>query len=243
MAAFQRDIFGGEQEWTAPYEPDPEMVRRLTRRDVNREMRNLGATRHGAIRSRPADAPGEVIKAETRDLGLPVARTRKIAPPEPFHPFDHVAWRRMGTYKEIPVEGLHTAQTQVDVRRVAELQKDPSLGRNPRLPDEMPHVLNTMVHRPGKGGIGGGMEKTHVVINGNHRVVAEIGKGAMFVPARVVEDTQDNRARATEIEYQRGGLDQSAEGSRMLREGTLTGVPADRTRAFVEGQRAAYRNA
>ena len=82
-----------------------------------------------------------------------------------------------------------------------------------------------------------------MLINGNHRVAAEIQKGAMFVAVQAVDDTLENRSRSTEMEYARGMLDQSAEGSRALREGIVPkGIATTRTQHFIDATRQAYRN-
>lgn len=239
MRTFQRNLFGGETETTPAPEVDAALARRIVRRDLNRELRKFGSTRQGAIRQRPADYEGEPIRAETPDMGLPRAQTRKITPPSPLHPFDNAAYQRLGEYREVPVADLHTVQSQVDPRRVRELVDDPSTGRNVRLPHEKPLMLNTFAHRPdGRGSVTS--DWTPVVINGNHRVVAEIQKGAMFVAGQVVDDTAENRQKASDISYARGLLDQSAEGSRALREGLLPATATDRTKEFVESRRRAY---
>jgi hypothetical protein len=240
VRSYQRNIFGGEVETTPTPEADPALARRIVRRDLNRELRKFGSTRQGAIRGTPNPDPSSgPTQVDTPAVGIPRARIRDIRMPAPFHAFDNASWQRLGTYKEVPVDTLHTAQSAVDRRRVQQIVDDPSTGVNVRLPHEKPYVLHTQAQRPGtRGRVESG--PTDVLINGNHRVAAEIRKGAMFVAAQVVDDTPENRSRALDIDYARGLLDQSAEGSRALREGLLSGAQVDRTKEFVESRRRSY---
>lgn len=242
MATYQQRLFGGETKVEPRKGPDEALARRLERMALNREFHSTNQgnlARSGAIRQVPNDSINERIHADTRDYGLQRAQTTGMSE---FTPFSHGAWRRFGKAAEVPVDTLYTAQAGVDRRRVNELVEDPTKGVNPRLPDELPYVLRGPARVPTAGGP---VEKPNVdvVINGNHRVAAQTGapQQTMFVPARVVENTPQNRAGAQELEHQRGMLQQTAEGARMLREGSLTGISAERTREFVESQRAAYR--
>jgi hypothetical protein len=242
VANYQQVLGGGEEEWSSPQIPDPALQRRLARRDLNRSLVETGGTSHGAVRRTPnMTGEGPVIV----DSGIPRAQTRPVAVGNPLHPFDRVGYQRLGKYEEVPTDTLYTAQRGVDRRRVQELIDDPAAGVNPRKPYEKPMVLRTNAKVTGSQGFTVGRKGANVLINGNHRVASEMAKGAMFIPAQVVEDTPENQRRSEDIEYQRGMLDQTMEASRALRDTDqpLTGVALDRTKTFVESTRRAYRDA
>jgi hypothetical protein len=242
VAVYQQRLFGGEDLVEPRKGPDEALARRLDRMALNREFHavNQGnVARAGAVRKTPNDTGGPMT-ADVRDYGLPRAQHVDT---NDFTPFSHGAWRRFGRDEEVLASTLHTAQAGVDVRRVNELIEDPSKGVNPRLPHEKPYVLRGRAKVTGHGGAKVVRDNVDTLINGNHRVASQLAapQQTMFVPARVVDNTPENRFAAQALEEQRAMLMHTAEGARALREGTLTGLSARRTKEFIDANRAAYR--
>lgn len=117
---------------------------------------------------------------------LPHIKTTSWPDPLWIDPHEHGAFRKLGTYQEIPLydashpEGMPkigSPQAKVNYARVRELATNPELGKNPRFPAS--HVERPSVIKMGDG--------THAVINGNHRFLAHALRGELFAPAHVVE--------------------------------------------------------
>jgi hypothetical protein len=223
---YQRDIFGGERALTVTGPQfDDAHADRLLRRAVNR---SLGSNKSRAGRSRD-DIKGYT---QTREFGLPHASDIGARGVQAnIGPMDHGAWRRFGRYEELPIGEITAGQPAVHRKRVEELTADPSLGRNPRLPDEKPYAMR--YDDEGSG-------RTTMLLNGHHRVVAHAQRNEMFAPARVIDYDDEAHDKIGQYNDALNEMRQAAEGRRLIREGVVVGGARKRTEEWAEGARERY---
>lgn len=116
-------------------------------------------------------------------------------------PADNTAWTKMGIPAFFNRDELTSAQNFVFEDRVAEIRDNPALAENPRFPagHEKPHiaVIPNQPDRP-RGYEG-------IIMNGNHRVAAELDKGALFIEGKAIVADQIQARETTQYQNERLG--------------------------------------
>lgn len=106
-----------------------------------------------------------------------------------FHGSTASARRRAGTAKWIPVPGIRTGQETVSAGRVHQAMESPETTSNPRVPfRELPHVYEES-HPTNPG------ERIYTMIDGNHRMSANILQGKLFAEANVLTSRDKYRVQ------------------------------------------------
>lgn len=145
---------------------DPELGRRVARRDANRNQRThlIPTERLEGIRRDPVGDYG--IQHRAPNLGH-----EKMAFSE-FGPWDEKKYAAMGETKLYPRNAISTYQPSVSRDRVEQIRRDPKAAVGQRTP-----------------GFIQGIERDYgdvTITNGNHRASADLANGALFVPIRTV---------------------------------------------------------
>lgn len=185
----------------AQFGPDLALQDRLARRDVQRSMFK------GRIA--PTRAAAHATGASTDDFSTLADRgitdrshpeiAAKVMPGLP-PPADNTMWTKFGTREFFNRDELGSLQNYVYEPRVAEIRDNPAMGQNPRFPagHEMPHII-AVANRERPRGYEG------LVANGNHRVAAEMDKGALFIEGRTLINDAETQEQVANYRNTRRG--------------------------------------
>lgn len=230
---------GPRLEDVQPEPDDGGLADRIAKRDANRAMKNYGQP--GSTKSRYAFSQslgGPMLDAKTV-FGVP----KRPAFTDQMTPFNPGIWRQVGRPAEVPIHSVATQQSFTSQNRLMQLHLNPVTGKNPRLLDEHPLVERTMRAPKMRGNQP--RQEVNVIVQGNHRAMARIGKGEierrraawqgdeyrpqqleMFMPAQVYDRMApgaEGRARAAneerEAQKERASAKKNARNARLAAAG------------------------
>lgn len=103
-------------------------------------------------------------------------------------PWEHAVFRSVGKVEHVPYNQIRTYQDRVQPARVRELIQHPERGSSVRFPpgDELPYAER----REGDTNV--------KLLNGNHRVHADLAKGRLLHPIRVIDYNEPDTAERVE---------------------------------------------
>lgn len=186
--------------------PDAALEDRLRRRDTQRSM---FAGRMAPTRAQAHSGP------QTQDFGSLVSRgvpartgdlERKAIRQGLPGATDDAAWTKLGTRFFVNRDEMSSMQSTVYEPRVAEIRDNPAMGQNPRFPanHETPHAIFMGNDQNPRG-------FEAVLANGNHRVAAELDKGALFTEVRGIPSNEAARSAYMGFQIQRAARRRRAE--------------------------------
>lgn len=184
--------------------PDAALQDRLLRRDAQRGMfkNRIAPTRAAAHATTDWD---EGAFSSLEERGIPSRAQQGTVPTLMQHgipaPADNTPWTKFGISHFFNRDELSSAQNFVFEDRVKEIRENPALGQNPRFPanHEKPHIA-VVANRPD---MPRGYEG--VIMNGNHRVAAELDKGALFIEGKSIVADETSKTQVREFNEERLG--------------------------------------
>lgn len=202
------DLTGSYEEpdriQTAQFGPDLALQDRIARRDVQRGMfkDRIAPTRAAAHSTTDYDE-GAFTSLEERGIA---SRAHPATVPTLMQhgipaPADNPAWTKMGIPHFFNRDELSSAQNYVFEDRVAEIRDNPALAQHPRFPagHEKPHIAVVPNQADKPRGYEG------VIMNGNHRVAAELDKGALFIEGKAIVADEQQRKETSAYQTERAG--------------------------------------
>lgn len=152
-------------------------ARRESRKMANRahiEEVGSGFTHQGILRGEDLDRDPNPLPRTPRSQWHNLANLA-------IGPYKHSTFYRLGHEEWTPANRITTMQNEINAKQVQELVKHPERGSSRRLPPgtEIPY------------GVRAGPNRT-IVIQGNHRVNADIARGRMLVPIRTINMKEPN---------------------------------------------------